>query len=729
MRLFKIIKDLTVGIKLNILAFLIFSLLLLGMVLVTNGSMNTFALQAGRQNVAQNAQIVQNRFDEIEQETINNAITLSNNPGLSEALKAGNIQDVQSELLINATRFKFDDMDVVDINSNRLFDITAENSEAENALIKLALLGFDASGAVLSNEGDLQNISIAAAIPIHDAFGKTVGVLIGSRLIDDEMLSGVNIFPGHQNELVLIVNGRIAASNFEGAKELEFFSPYLLDPASIKQALTGQVIIEDQLVSDSGISPHALGYFPLTIGADTLAVIGLAANVGELAIIKNQLIANQRGVFALFAIAGNILLAFFAMREITSPLHRLQLAAEQIANGNYTKLVVSEARDEIGRLNNAFNSMARQIQGLISGLEQQVTQRTLELKQRSEKLEQTSIESEKRANNLQTITEIGRYLSTEKEMEKLLPLIAQTVSERFGFYHVGIFLISENKKYAVLRAANSAGGQRMLKRQHMLEVGQVGIVGYVTSTGKPRIALDTGMDAVYFNNPDLPETHSEMALPLSVRGTTIGALDVQSVTPNAFTDTDVSILGLLADQLAIAIDNVQLLEEAQNALLESRSAFRQYLADSWQNKSASEVLGYYQTLSGGQLVTSKTIDDIEAIETKDSKAVDIPIQLHSQIIGTIRVRPNKDKKNFNKDELTILGSVAERLGLALDNARLFEETSTRAEREHLVADITTKIRTTNDPQEMILTAVNELKRALGVSHVEIVQQKKTPPDN
>ena len=145
----------------------------------------------------------------------------------------------------------------------------------------------------------------------------------------------------------------------------------------------------------------------------------------------------------------------------------------------------------------------------------------------------------------------------------------------------------------------------MLERQHKLEVGQVGIVGNVTSTGNPRIALDTGADAVYFNNPDLPETHSEMALPLTARGTIIGALDVQSTIPNAFTDADISILGLLADQIAIAIDNVRLLEETQNALEESQSVFREYLADAWQKKSTSEIIGYHQTLTGGQLITGK----------------------------------------------------------------------------------------------------------------------------
>lgn len=729
MRPFEIIKNLTVGVKLNILAFLIFSLLLLGMVLATNNSMNSFAIQAGRQNVAQNARTIQIRFDEIEQETINNAVTLSNISGLSEALTDENIQAVQAELLISASRFGFDDIDVIDKNGQRLFDTESQNSEDEGHLIQLAKLGFNASGTTtaLTEEGPL--IFISAAVPINDTSGKTIGVIIGSRLINNEMLSKVNIFSGHQNELILIVDGKIAANDFSSSEELDFFSPYLLDANSIEQALNGQTVINDQLISNAENSPHALGYAPLTIGADTKAVIGFAANVGELNSVKGKLISNQRAVFSIFAVIGNILFALFALYGVTNPLRRLQLASEQLSKGNYTQLADIGTKDEIGKLATSFNNMALQIQGLITSLEQRVAQRTVELELRGAELEKTTIEIKKRADDLQTIAEISRYLSTAKDLNHLLPLITQIVSERFGFYHVGIFLLSENQKFAVLRAANSPGGQKMLKRQHKLEVGQVGLVGNVTSTGIPRIALDTGKDAIYFNNPDLLETHSEAALPLSVRGKIIGALDVQSTVSNAFTDTDLSILELLADQLAIAIDNTRLLEEAQNALKESRTAFTEYLKDSWRNKSDSEILGYRQTITGGQLVTESTINEIEPILDNNTKTLSIPIQLHSQTIGTIHVRPNETNNKWTKDEINIIKSVAERLGLALDNARLFEETSTRAERERLVSDITTKIRTTNDPQEMIQTAVNELKRALGVTHIEIVPQKMTPPDN
>ncbi|HET7143983.1 MAG TPA: GAF domain-containing protein, partial [Anaerolineales bacterium] len=333
----------------------------------------------------------------------------------------------------------------------------------------------------------------------------------------------------------------------------------------------------------------------------------------------------------------------------------------------------------------------------------------------------------KRAQELQTIVEIARFISTERDLEKLLPLITVTVSDRFGFYHVGIFLLDQSGKFAVLRASNSPGGQVMLKRQHRLEVGRTGIVGDVTGTGIPRVALDTGIEATFFNNPDLPETRSEMSLPLTTRGTIIGALDVQSTIANAFTDEDVSILSLLADQVAIAIDNVRLLEEVQNSLAESQSLFSDYLANAWQRKSDTAVLGYQQTLAGGEVITSKMPNEPVSIPEQNTRTIAIPIQVRDQVIGILNVSANSKEKTWNRDEVSIVEAVAERLGLALDNARLFEETSSRASRERLVSDITTKIRSTNDPQEMVKTAMEELQRALGATHIEIVPQKIAPP--
>jgi GAF domain-containing protein/HAMP domain-containing protein len=725
-RLFEIIRNLNLGIKLNLLAFVIFSFLLLGMVIATNNSLDSFILQAGRQNVIQDSQIIQIQFSEIEQEILNNVVALSENQKLPEALTSRKIQTIQSEILIESARLDFDDTDIVDINGERLFDVSAKNSADEDHLIKLALLGTDATGIVVEEEGS-QIISIAAAVPIHDASGAIIGAIIGSRLIDDEMLSRVNIFPGHILDLALVVNSRIVVHDFEEAEEVEQFSAQLLDASAIGQALNGQTVITDDIVSNSEGIPHAFGHTPVLIGADARIVVGFGINMGELAAAKGQLISNQRAVFAFFAVIGNIILAFFAAHGISNPIRRLQLAAEQLTNGDYTQRVSREAKDELWHLTNSFNSMADQIQGLVTGLEERVAKRTSELEHRSTELEKATKQSEKRANELQTIAEVSQYLSTEKELEFLLPLITKTVSERFGFYHVGIFLLNDNRKYAVLRAANSIGGQKMLERQHKLEVGQVGIVGYVTSTGSPRVALDTGADAVFFNNPDLPDTHSEMALPLIARGIIIGALDVQSTVPSAFTDADVSTLGLLADQIAVAIDNVRLLQETQNALEESRSVFREYLADAWQKKSTSEIIGYHQTITGGQLITGRENKEIDTSVDSEKDLLAMPIKLRDQVIGTLNIRPNTDGRTWSTDEVNIVQAITERLALALDNARLFEETTRRAEREHIVSDITTKIRSTNDPQEMVRTAIEELKRALGATRVELVPKKVAPP--
>ncbi len=724
MRLLELIKKTTLGARLNILVFVIFSFLLLGMVLATNIGMNSFMIQAGRRNVEQEAQIIRIRFEEIEREMLNNAVALSNTPGLLDALTRGNIKPVQSDLLIAAARLDFDDVDTVNAQGRRLFDVSEENSAGEDRLLELALLGFNASGIVMGDEP--QQIYISVATPVHDNSGKVIGAVIGSRLMDDKMLSKINVISGHSLDLALIIDGEIVATDFEDATGLTYFSSYMLEPKSIEQALNGQVVVAGELFTTPGGSPHALGLTPVTIGADTRAVVGIAVNLGDLLVVKDQLISDQRGVFAFFAIIGNVILALFATYQISRPIHRLQEAADKMASGDYSQRVSNPSKDEVGLLTNSFNSMAGQLQNLVTELEDRVAQRTLELEHRSAELEQTSKESEKRARDLRTIAEIGQYLSTEKDLELLLPLVTRAVSERFGFYHVGIFLLNESGNYAILRAANSPGGQKMLDRQHKLEVGQVGIVGMVTATGVPRIALDTGSDAVFFNNPDLPDTHSEMALPLTARGKIIGALDVQSTVPNAFTDTDISTLSLLADQIAISIDNVRLLQEAQEALAESQSIFREYLADSWQKKSASGIVGYHQTLTGGQVITANKARD-ELPDANENGALTVPIKLRNQTIGTLDIRPITGGRHWRTDEVNIVRAVAERLGLALDNARLFEETSARASRERLVTDITTKIRSTNDPQEMVRTAVEELKRALGVTRVEIIPQKGVSP--
>ncbi|MEW6568356.1 MAG: GAF domain-containing protein [Chloroflexota bacterium] len=220
------------------------------------------------------------------------------------------------------------------------------------------------------------------------------------------------------------------------------------------------------------------------------------------------------------------------------PLATLAGFAERFARGEWDRRVPVERPDEVGRLAATFNNMADELASLYRSLEARVEARTRQIR---------------------TAAEVARDVAAARDIDRLLDETVHLISERFNFYHAGIFLIDETGEWAVLRAASSEGGRRMLQRGHRLGVGKVGIVGYVSGTGKPRIALDVGADAVHFANPDLPETRSEMALPLRIGNRIIGALDVQSQEPDAFEDADVVVLQTMADQLAVAIENVSLI--------------------------------------------------------------------------------------------------------------------------------------------------------------------------
>jgi GAF domain-containing protein len=207
--------------------------------------------------------------------------------------------------------------------------------------------------------------------------------------------------------------------------------------------------------------------------------------------------------------------------------------------------------------------------------------RTAELLDTNRRLQASVETSQKRAALLEASAEVSRAVAQIRDLDHLLPQVTRLISRHFGFYHTGVFLIDKPSHYAVLRAANSAGGQRMLARQHRLRVGSEGIVGYVTGTGKTRVVSDVGIDRIHFGNPDLPETRSEMAVPLRVGADLIGALDVQSTKEANFGEEDVTVLAVLADHIAIAIENARLIQESQRALAGAEEAYRRYLRREW----------------------------------------------------------------------------------------------------------------------------------------------------
>jgi GAF domain-containing protein len=431
-------------------------------------------------------------------------------------------------------------------------------------------------------------------------------------------------------------------------------------------------------------------------------------------------------LISLFLVIVSASIGFIASQILTSPLTALTEVAEQVTAGDLSARARINSEDEIGILANTFNRMTDQLNQTLSGLEQRVAERTTDL-------ELSRQQSIKRANELQSISEISKIITGEQKLENLLPLITRLVSESFHFYHTGIFLIDSTNQFAILQAANSMGGQNMLKRGHKLEVGESGIVGYVAQSGLPRISLDVGQDAVYFNNPDLPNTRSEMALPLKVRDRIVGVLDVQSEKPGAFTENDSKTLSILADQISIALENARLFTQTQQALSEAQALYRQNLQEGWKTFSREkEFVGYRQSLTSGRKLDKvvETDEIRQAVNrgealifhadgiTQEASIV-VPIKLRGQIIGNMNIKAPVKNRQWSEDEVNLAEVISERLSIALENARLIQESQRKAIKEQQISEVTGKIGASFNLKNVLQTAVEELGRAMPGSEVVI----------
>jgi nitrate/nitrite-specific signal transduction histidine kinase len=390
----------------------------------------------------------------------------------------------------------------------------------------------------------------------------------------------------------------------------------------------------------------------LILGFSALsALVSFLTARGIYTILENQFSEQLRtqfvtqSIFIFFIAVGlGIFFGFVTGNVLTESIIKLTKSTTDFASGNLDQRIEINTHDEINDLANTFNSMADDIQNLITGLEKRVEERTVDLAIRSKELETANIRIQRRAAQFEALAQVTQTITAIRDLQQLLPRITTVISEIFDFYHVGIFLLDEINQYAILSAANSEGGQKMLARKHRLRVGEEGIVGAAVSTGKPRIAMDVGEDAVFFTNAELPDTHSEMALPLISKNIIVGALDVQSVEIGAFSNEDIQMLSLLADQVSLAIENARLFDETRRSLSEAEMISRRATRETWQRLPEQQnLLGYRYNVTGAtplkELVklaepaSSKRKDQ----ETESTQAV-VPIELRGEIIGTLLVQ-------------------------------------------------------------------------------------------
>jgi GAF domain-containing protein/CheY-like chemotaxis protein/HAMP domain-containing protein len=374
-------------------------------------------------------------------------------------------------------------------------------------------------------------------------------------------------------------------------------------------------------------------------------------------------------------------------------------------------------------------------------------------------------ETQRRAVQLSTAAEVSHAATAMLDPDELVREAVRLIRERFGFYYVAVFLLDADGRFATLKEATGEAGQVLKSRGHRLEVGGQSMVGAVVASGRARIALDVGAEAVRFANPLLPETRSEIALPLRVGDRVVGALDVQSTLPGAFVQEDVDILQSMADQLATAIDNARLF---QDSLARTREVTALFDAGQQLNTTL-ELAALYEIVARRLLETSRveavTVSDWERDENRvvtrahvssgPDKVVDvvgtsytlelyafkrrvlaeaapltvrladeeldrqeiqllrrahmgaellIPLSVRDNVVGLVTLYAGDPQRRFGPDEIRFATTLVNQAAVAIQNARLFGETQVALSETAALYQAGRAISAAGSPEE-ILNAV------------------------
>jgi GAF domain-containing protein len=256
-----------------------------------------------------------------------------------------------------------------------------------------------------------------------------------------------------------------------------------------------------------------------------------------------------------------------------------------------------------------------------------------------------------------------------------------------------------------------------LARGHKLRVGQ-GIVGTAAAKNEPRIATDVGADATYFDNPDLPQTRSELALPLRVRTRLIGVLDVQSTESETYKDEDIKTLQILADQLALAIDNARLIKESQRTLHALEIAYGQEAKKAWDHRLEKKPLAYIYNRIDVHPVSNPPVDSVNSQDEAQNQLT-VPILIRGQALGNLILRRESELAPWNKDDQALVEDAVAQIASALENARLMEEIRSRAQQEQLIGQVSAQFQGSLDMDAVLRTAVRQLGQLPGVSEASI----------
>jgi len=347
-------------------------------------------------------------------------------------------------------------------------------------------------------------------------------------------------------------------------------------------------------------------------------------------------------------------------------------------------------------------------------------------------------ETQRFASRLQIAAEVSRTISAVLDPDQLINQVVEMIRDRFDLYYVGLFMVDELGEWADLRAGTGEAGQIQVAARHRLAIGSESMIGWCIGNKQPRIAFDIGEEPVRFNNPYLPRTRSEMALPLISRDQAVGALTIQSARPTAFAEEDIAVLRTVADQIANALVNAQLYTEAENALQALSATQRRYVQESWRDYITERAImpGYVYEHSQ-QALLPITREDLAVPEVErvlergmlvytagrrqgdgvQSRLV-APIVQQGQVIGTLALEDPDGTREWSEDQIALVEAVATQVAQAIELARLFEQTQNALAETELLYDTSRAIGSAASEPEVV-SALVENVRTFGLDRIVV----------
>ncbi len=616
------------------------------------------------------------------------------------------------------------------------------------------------------------------AVPVYDKSSQLIGV-VGLDLTLDEISKniGTTRFLKTGYSFLVDKDGKAIILTKQGYQDIlgrdpknQEFAPDIKSIANssfaqivdkMTKGESGFAIASAQQPGDQSAPTRELfvAYSPLESTGWSLGSVVAAEDVLQsVAALQQDLSATTRTVLIQrvlpLGVAISIILvvlAFFLTSRLVNPIQRLAEAAEQIGSQGLREPGIHAAQipiqanilartDEIGFLANTLTNLSTQVNESLETLEGRVAERTQQL--------------EKRTLQIQTASEIASDITSAKDLDTMLQSAVNLISDRFGYYNVGIFLIDEIAENAQLKAASGDLGKLLLEKNIKLRVGQQGIIGYVTRFGQTRMIGDVRLDEMYQAEPILADTRSELALPLMSGGqahsaasrslsrtatpqspsaaqAVIGALDVQSTQVNAFSEDDITVLQILADQLAIAIQNIRLVTQLQSTLQELNVVYQGRTRETW-SRFGEQSAGLAYVYDGLEVRPAKQlaamppdtggevpVQNQAQVRRASKDRMLVPIQLRDQVIGVIALESDEANHHWSEDEIAIVQATAAQAALTVENARLLAESQRKAVREQLSGEITARIRSSLDMETVLHTAMNEIAQRLSISQIEI----------